>query len=330
MLPKILNLRIFHISAFYSENNNFGASQRFKNLVSSLDDANEHIIIAPNFISREHKVLYLPKKIRIFKTLLIYFYTICLRPKIVVSDLLPSFAYKATLIYLIHDVRVSSKYAKKGIKSSKLLYSRILRRADRVITVSNFSKSELKPFFNGKIDVVHNGVSKITPRPQIKHSRKGLIYIAKFERRKNIKRYFELCNEYYKVTGEISVLVSDYNEALPKSCHLLSTITKEELYCRLHSSKYYVSTSEYEGFGIPLVEAYVCGCNLAVSNIGAHVEVIQKLKLTNSLLFDLEDENTLIVDSISKLDYDLKVNFPECFIWENLSKDYCRVLNCVH
>ena len=101
-------MKIVHISAFYSLENNYGASTRFKNLMDELanDKENQHIIIAPNYIDKRFSVLPLKDNYRLLKIIQIWNYLIACKPEIVVSDFLPTiFLRKSKLIYIIHDVQ---------------------------------------------------------------------------------------------------------------------------------------------------------------------------------------------------------------------------------
>jgi glycosyltransferase involved in cell wall biosynthesis len=293
-------MKIVHISAFYSLENNYGASTRFKNLMDELanDKENQHIIIAPNYIDKRFSVLPLKDNYRLLKIIQIWNYLIACKPEIVVSDFLPTiFLRKSKLIYIIHDVRLKSGFEKSGLKSSKWIYRLILKQASKIITVSQFTKVELNEFYNGLISAVPNGVSKqLYFDPKIK--KRGLIYVAKSEERKNIKRYLEVCDKYYSSTGEKSYLVSDHAGVLPEGCTLVSQLSDIQIADLYRSARCYVSTSNFEGFGMPLIEAYVSGCQLMISDIPAHQEVLQYMNLDYECTFNFSNTADEIVEKI--------------------------------
>lgn len=320
---------IMHISGFYSEVKNFGASTRFRNLLENIDDGNQHVIVAPNYKKSKHRVLRLTQKYRIVKLLCLCFYFLRYKPDVIVSDLLPTIRpLKSKLIYLIHDVRIESDYQKAGLRSSKFVYRQILRSADKIVTVSDFSKAQLQKYFSGKIDVVCNGVEAFELEEDLKVTRKGLVYIAKHEGRKRIDKYLNICADYYDKTGEVSTLISDYDQNSFSYCKVVSGLSRKKIGSILRSSKYYVSTSEFEGFGMPLVEAASMGCNLAVTDNSAHKEVMQRIGICEHLEFGTEESVSEIVNQIIDLKFDLDISIPDEFRWSALAKQYSESVSC--
>ena len=76
---------------------------------------------------------------------------------------------------------------------------------------------------------------------------------------------------------KLNVYITD--NKLKDKIIILSNLTEKEKIKELQKAKVYVSLSEVEGFGIPLVEAMACGAVPVVSNIKAHKYVLQGKKV---------------------------------------------------
>lgn len=167
---------------------------------------------------------------------------------------------------------------------------RIARRAKRILTVSEFSKTELTQRLNipaENIDVIYNAVR---PTPLIPKNPKSryLLAVGSQVPRKNIKRMLEAyCSlenpdfELYVVGGKNTVYanaeLSVYSNR--KGIRFFGYVTGSELPRLYRNATAYINPSLYEGFGIPLVEAMDQECALVVSNIPAFREVCEDAAL---------------------------------------------------
>jgi glycosyltransferase involved in cell wall biosynthesis len=163
------------------------------------------------------------------------------------------------------------------------------RRADKVITVSEFSKGEILKNISGvdgKIAVTHNACGDEV-QPMIRDYAQSLI-----ERELGFKGPFCLAVGTRWPRKNLQ-LAMDAMKLLPDSVphKLLLTgkagwgeeelndrvvptgyVTREVLNALFSAADVYLAPAHYEGFGITLLEAFRCGCPVLASPNGAHLE----------------------------------------------------------
>ncbi len=163
-------------------------------------------------------------------------------------------------------------------------------RAARVIAVSNTSKAEIERFIpaaQGKIVVALNGANEaiqpIAPERarEIVQEELGvaapyLLTVGTRWPRKNMKLAIEACEllgrelpHRLAVTGK-----PGWGEE-PPGARIVPTgyVSEAQLSALYSAAELYLAPSFHEGFGIPLVEAFGCGCPVLCSSGGALPEV---------------------------------------------------------
>ncbi|MDD5489196.1 MAG: glycosyltransferase family 1 protein [Candidatus Moranbacteria bacterium] len=200
------------------------------------------------------------------------------------------------LVLTVHDV--SFNFFPQYIKRSdlfflKTLLPRSIRRADKIITVSESERKNILDFYKippEKIEFTYNGVDfekfsqncspeeikKIHTKYQIPDTRYAL-YIGTLQPRKNIPVIIEAM----KTLGIKLVLAGNRNahnfdkkidEAIEKNnlkdkVIFPGWIGEDDKSALLQSAECFVFPSLYEGFGIPVIEAMAAGTPVACSNI---------------------------------------------------------------
>ncbi|PID48149.1 MAG: hypothetical protein CR967_01290 [Proteobacteria bacterium] len=195
------------------------------------------------------------------------------------ANVAPIFLPKKTrLVLTLHDV--SFLVEPKNFSLFFRLYYRLIvpiniKRADKIITVSNFSKREIIKFFpdvKHKIEVIYLGVDYLF-RSKKTRKKNFILYVGSFNERKNfinvIKAYNLLKAKEIKL-----ILVGNFDEnfSLSKEAKdaLLSAqknsniifkqnITQQELIDLYSQAKLFLYPSFYEGFGLPILESMACG-----------------------------------------------------------------------
>lgn len=229
--------------------------------------------------------------------------------------------------------------------------------AERIITVSEFSKQDIQLQYNvpgEKIDVAYNGVSEIfAPSPDEKHrfcDRKPyFISVGSLHPRKNVARLleaFDLACE--RSEAEIQLLVVGesfyWDEKMKKAMdsmkfktrvHFSGRMEQAELRDAYSNALALAYVSYFEGFGIPLIEAMKCGCPVLAANSTSLPEVAQDAAIycdphdsediaTN--LLSLADDSDLRTDLRNK-GFDRAKNFSwdktAAAVWDSIE----RVLN---
>ena len=189
---------------------------------------------------------------------------------------------------MIHELYAEEFFPEDRITSrNKLL---LAEQATRIIAVSQATKRDLSQLFKideSRIDVVYHGASV---RPQQtssfrpREARTEILYVGQRGAYKN----FEVL---VRATGLIAAKIptvhvrcigggafSEAERSLFRSFELSGRFSQEfvsedELYQAYRRAGVFVFPSRCEGFGIPLLEAFSCGCPVIASDIPVFREV---------------------------------------------------------
>lgn len=208
-------------------------------------------------------------------------------------------------VVTVHDViymeerisKVQSLYKKMGVVYRRLIVPKAAKKAKSITTVSEYAKNEIiryMPYTQQKMTVAYNGVgfdqkSALQDCSLLDENGIATPYILGFgslEKRKNsmglIKAYSSLPQEIkekyqlvlfgfrgYENSPEY-VYIKDNNLKTVKVLGYISDAQKNALYA---NSYMFVFPSFSEGFGIPILEAYVHKVPVITSNVTSLPEV---------------------------------------------------------
>ena len=252
------------------------------------------------------------------------------------------------LILTVHDVAFKT-YPQSFSSFFRFYYNFIIpiniKRADKIITVSNYSKKEIEkyfPFAKDKIEVVCLGVDK-----QFKHlnieKKSQILYVGSINERKNfkgvIKAFESLKAKNYQllVVGNFfdnfqldeatKQLINKAKES--ENIRFLSNVTNNELVKLYNESKLFVFPSFYEGFGFPVLEAIACGTPVITSNVSSLPEVGG-----DAVLYcnpnDIDDiakkmEMVLKDEALQQKMIEKGLQRAKLFTWEKAAKEHIKV-----
>lgn len=268
-------------------------------------------------------------------------------------------------VLTVHDLaihKLKTVGSKKNTIIHKLYFKKSCRSADAIISVSESTKRDIVEIFNinpEKIKTVYLGrncereynVSKENEGKILKkfdvENKNYLFFVSTIEPRKNIDTLIKAFNnlkdedpnndiklilagglgwKYENVIQEIE------NSKYKKDINLAGYISNEEKNCLLHNAKCFVYPSLYEGFGMPILEAFQSGTVVITSNISSMPEVggnatfylenvkdeIELSKLIEKAIF-LKDEEK---ENIVKKGYEQ----ADIFTWENCSNETLSII----
>lgn len=182
----------------------------------------------------------------------------------------------------------------------KRMLPRFLKHAQKVVTVSEFTRSDILatyPIDAEKVVTVYNGCRKafqVIDANQKKEIRKKyadgesyFFYVGAVHPRKNVHRLITAFDQYKTNTKskkklliggrfawKTGVVKSAYDQANHKSDILfLGYLKNEEVPLLMGAAFALTYVSSFEGFGLPLVEAMNCGVPLITSNCTSMPEV---------------------------------------------------------
>lgn len=220
-----------------------------------------------------------------------------------------SISSKTPSLAVIHDL--SFEHYPKDVpflvrKYYKYFFPKFAQRADRIVTVSNFSKQDIITTYNiqpSKIDVVYNGVDvdfapitedeKQKVRSEFTVGHVYFLFVGSLHPRKNISRLFASFESFKKRTGSGTKLLiggarywwskdirNSFEQMKYKSDVIFSgRLSEKDLKKVLASALALVYIPYFEGFGLPLVEAMKSQVPVITSNVTSMPEVCEDAAL---------------------------------------------------
>lgn len=185
-------------------------------------------------------------------------------------------------------IRYPELFTFKDLLQLKYMGGLSIRRAKKILTISQFSKTEIHDYYKiplDHIEVTYPGVTISTSkslRNKI-NSRPYILFVGTIQPRKNIERLIEAF-EMIDFTGDL-LLVGKKGWLFEKivkrasssnahdRIHFLNFVSSIELMNMYRNARCFVLPSLYEGFGIPVVEAMASGVPVVVSNSSSLPEV---------------------------------------------------------
>jgi glycosyltransferase involved in cell wall biosynthesis len=179
-------------------------------------------------------------------------------------------------------------------------FPRYIHRAQRIATVSEYSRSDISSQFGippDRIDVVYNGVNsefhsvsknqKDITRTKYSSGAPYFLFLGLVHPRKNLTRIIEAYTLFrrntqsdirFVIAGSTKYQTEDTARAFKKSPYrndiiFTGRIQESELNNLIGSSLCLVYTSLFEGFGIPILEAMQCKVPVITSNVTSMPEV---------------------------------------------------------
>ena len=273
---------------------------------------------------------------------------------------------KVKIVTIIHDL--SFNFYPRFIKKTDLFFLKTLipislKRADKIIGVSRFTRDEIIKYYKispEKADWIHNAVSKDflsqdasdekikLVKKKYKLPDKYILYIGTLQPRKNLPVLIEACTGIKEKLGNIKLVIAggrghNYDPRIDKAvskCGLEKTavfpgfIDEEDKAALMAGAQIFCFPSLYEGFGIPILEAMSAGTPVVASNIAPHREIAEN----SALFFDPRNPQAL-GQQIEKLCRDENLrqelaqkgkNRVQNFSWEKTAEKMLFIFNSLH
>jgi glycosyltransferase involved in cell wall biosynthesis len=218
---------------------------------------------------------------------------------------LPGAWMKAKTIVTIHDVfssLQSTQFATEEFRQMKRKrYQELIQRAHRIICVSHAVKRDVEETLKpdpAKLRVVHEAGGEgfcIRPKHEVETVRQkyGLdkpyfMFIGSINKRKNVPAQIEAFLRARKeaksdavlaIVGRIGFGGDEIRANIEKSgqsdaIKLLGYVPDDDVAPLYTGAQALLFATLYEGFGIPAVEAFGCGCPVIGANVGSLPEII--------------------------------------------------------
>ncbi len=267
---------------------------------------------------------------------------------------------RKTKVYVtVHDVgfkRYPNLYKKIQYYYHDLTMRVIRRRADKIITISEFSKAEIMNYYQvpaDKIVVIPLGYDQdkyndtITDNQSVlekyKITQPYILYVGRLEKKKNIGNmvkafaYAKALNHDLKLVlagnagneyEAIKNIITEYK--LEAEILLPGYIAEEDLPVVIKMAKIFLFPTLYEGFGLPILQAMAVGTPVITSDQEPHRSIAGHA----ALLVDPRNSEYMS-QQINKLlkDHDLSAEFTSLgkrrvkdFSWEKTAEDTLAVI----
>lgn len=191
---------------------------------------------------------------------------------------------KAKKVTTIHDLIVY-KYPETShpyiVAAQKRRLGWVEKECDGIIAVSESTKNDITKLLNippEKITVVYEATN-MKKGPVRKQGKPYILAVGTQEPRKNIGRLIQAFQKIKNKDIDL-VIVGKYGWGPSTSLRvknekvkLLGYVPNEELAGLYTNATVFVYPSLYEGFGIPVLEAFNCDCPVVTSNISSLPEV---------------------------------------------------------
>lgn len=265
----------------------------------------------PKFIFAENvkPVVLFPQARHPFLYIIYFEISVCralrkIKPDVYLStDAYLSLSSKTPQIAVFHDINFEhfpQDFPKLALWHYKKFFPKFAHKAKKIITVSEFSKQDIIDNYKvepEKIDVVYNGANngfkplseeeKIKIRNQYTAGYQYFMFVGSLHPRKNLARLFPAFDLFKERTGsDVKLLIVGekrwWTEPIQKAYEAMGHkddvvfvghLQMEDLHRVTAAALASVYVSYFEGFGIPIVEAYKCDVPVITSNVTSMPEV---------------------------------------------------------
>jgi glycosyltransferase involved in cell wall biosynthesis len=195
-------------------------------------------------------------------------------------------------VVVVHDAgifRTPEDYSWKFRAWYTFLQRRLVRAGAQLVTVSEFSRSEIVRFLGAsaeRVAVVREGADhmhRIVAEPAVLAASglapgRFVLAVGSLSKHKNLGALRELAlllanrNMTLVIAGGLApgVFQRQGNDVqLPHPARYIGRVSDGELKALYEAAACFVFPSRYEGFGLPAVEAMACGCLVAAADIPA-------------------------------------------------------------
>lgn len=252
-----------------------------------------------------------------------YFFDSLKRPYIITIHDLIAFKFKDTF------------FRKETIRPQM---EKAIKNANRIISISQNTKKDIVDIFNinpEKIDVIYHGYNKQCIKTKLNNYGSYILFVGTRNGYKNFKTFARAVSCLLnKENGLKLICVGEpfSNEEIAELRRLkilkqttALTVDEKTLNNLYSNALVFVYPSLYEGFGMPILEAYANNCPVCLSNTSCFPEIAQ-----NAGIFFDPDDHESILSAIEKVIYDNDCskeiviagqNRLTSFSWEKAAKE---------
>ncbi|UQB68335.1 glycosyltransferase family 4 protein [Epilithonimonas zeae] len=191
----------------------------------------------------------------------------------------------------------------------------LIYKATRIIAVSYNTKKDILRIFpdinSEKIHVIHHGSSiKIEEHNKVNLPKNYILYVGSRADYKNFRFLVNAIKPILKENPDLVLLAAGGGEFKGDEINYIEekglsqqirqkNFEENELGQFYKNAKFFVFPSQYEGFGIPVLEAMACGCPIILSNSASFPEVAGDagIYFDSTSEKDLRDKIRMLLDN---------------------------------
>lgn len=256
---------------------------------------------------------------------------------------------KKPFVITIHDMIPELLYNKENWISKNWINRRkeIIYKSHLIIAVSQNTKNDLLKIYpdisEQKIKVIYHGIGK-SPHKRIENKwGEYILFVGGRDSYKNYKLFISATSNILHKNKNLKIICTGKSFSTKEhNLHKELDIQKQviqisandiELDNLYQNAKLFIYPSKYEGFGIPILEAWKNKCPIAISNTSSFPEIAQNA----AVYFNPNDKNS-IKDAIEQLLQDSKkkkeliiLGFErlEKFSWKESAKKLFAAYNTI-
>lgn len=226
------------------------------------------------------------------------------------------------------------------------LTPKALTNTDKIIAISEFTKKEIMRITNelgltieeDKIDVIHHGIDHAKYYPMNKEKckkefdldpeEKHILVVSSNLEQKRMDIVEKVLGELGERKEEVKLLKAGYAERLKGEGIInIGWITEDKMPMLINAADVYFHPSEYESFGLPILEAMACGVPVVSSNRASIPEIVGNA----GEMVDLDAED-VIGQFVEKIRLSLDTGLDKMalersmeFSWEKTAKETIKV-----
>ncbi|NBK99958.1 MAG: glycosyltransferase family 1 protein [Erysipelotrichia bacterium] len=248
---------------------------------------------------------------------------------------------KITTIHDIAFIKFSMAFHWKFRLVYKMLIPLILKTSRHIVTISQFSKSELLNYYDippSKISVIYLGISKNFKLSNLEKEN-YLLGVASLDSRKNfqglIKAFLKLEHQSLKlyIIGERNNVFKSLNIIEHPNIKFIGRVSDKKLVNYYSKAIAFIYPSFYEGFGLPPLEAMACGTAVIASNTSSLPEVCADAAIYCNPynIDDIKEKIELVLndDNLRIELIDRGLEHTKKFSWEESAKKHLEVFEKV-
>lgn len=245
-------------------------------------------------------------------------------------------------VITVHDLN-PIRYSPRWFDVSEQIQWRVtppaLKRADAIIAISEFTEHEIRELTTidpSAIEVVPQGVDHNLYQPidqdkardslGLNTSTKYVLVVSSNAKHKRMDLAKDIFSKLREKDSNIKLLKAGYGDTLNgPGVQSVGWLPEEKMPLLYNAADVYLHTSEYEGFGLPILEAMACGVPVIANKQASIPEIATDESLVDMTNFD----PATIADIVqSRLDLDqdyAALARSKHFSWERTAQETLEV-----